>query len=92
LASRPKVLLLDEPSAGLAPSIVDDIFSQIRSLSDAGMTVLLVEQVAEQALRIGDHVSIINDGQVVASGAPDDFSHREELYAAYFGSALKAPR
>jgi branched-chain amino acid transport system ATP-binding protein len=85
LAARPRLLLLDEPSAGLAPSIVREVFQRLRQLSNEGMTILVVEQLAEQALMIADHVTVIDNGQVVASGAPDDFKDQSGLHEAYFG-------
>ena len=87
LASRPRVLLLDEPSAGLAPAIVKDVFARIRELSEQGMTILLVEQLAEQALAIADHVTVIDNGRVVAQGPPAQFHDQSGLKAAYFGDA-----
>jgi branched-chain amino acid transport system permease protein len=85
LASRPRVLLLDEPSAGLAPAIVREVFERVRQLSDHGMTILLVEQLAEQALLIADHVTVIDNGRVVATGAPQEFHDQRGLQEAYFG-------
>ena len=78
--------MLDEPSAGLAPAIVSDLFARIAGLRDNGLTILLVEQLAEQALQIADHVSVINDGTVIAGGMPAEFSDMGELQKAYFGS------
>jgi ABC-type branched-subunit amino acid transport system ATPase component len=88
LASRPRVLLLDEPSAGLAPSIVEEVFDRVRALADGGLTVVLVEQVADQALRIGDHLTVLDDGRVVASGAPTEFHDGTSLQEAYFGTTV----
>jgi branched-chain amino acid transport system permease protein len=87
LASRPKVLLLDEPSAGLAPAIVDDLFQRLRALTDEGLTVLLVEQLAEKALSIADHVTVLDAGRIIASGPVDEFNDRAALDAAYFGAS-----
>jgi branched-chain amino acid transport system ATP-binding protein len=87
LAARPLVLMLDEPSAGLAPAILDDLFARIRALADGGLAVVVVEQLAEQALDIADHVTVLLAGEVVASGPPDDFADRRSLQAAYFGVA-----
>jgi branched-chain amino acid transport system permease protein len=84
LASQPRILLLDEPSAGLAPSIVSEVFGQVRRLADEGLTVLLVEQLAQKALAIADHVTVLNNGRVVATGLPGDFDI-DELQEAYFG-------
>jgi len=87
LASRPKVLLLDEPSAGLAPAIVDDLFQRLRTLADEGLTVLLVEQLAEKALSIADHVTVLDAGKIITSGPVDEFNDRATLDAAYFGAS-----
>jgi branched-chain amino acid transport system ATP-binding protein len=88
LAAAPKLLLLDEPSAGLAPAIVAEVFDQIVRLRERGLTVLLVEQLAERALAVADHVTVINDGQVVRSGPPTAFRDGAELQAAYFGERV----
>jgi ABC-type branched-subunit amino acid transport system ATPase component/ABC-type branched-subunit amino acid transport system permease subunit len=85
LASRPKILLLDEPSAGLAPAIVDELFGRLRRLVDDGLTILLVEQLADKALAIADHVTVLDDGKVVAEGGPARFDEVEKLERAYFG-------
>ena len=83
LASRPKILLLDEPSAGLAPTIVDELFARLRTLADDGLTILLVEQLADKALAIADHVTVLDRGQVVTSGAAESFEDVTKLEAAY---------
>jgi branched-chain amino acid transport system ATP-binding protein len=85
LAARPKVLLLDEPSAGLAPAIVDELFARLRSLADDGLSILLVEQLAEKAVAIADHVTVIDGGRVVAQGDPAEFADSRKLEGAYFG-------
>jgi branched-chain amino acid transport system permease protein len=85
LAANPRVLLLDEPSAGLAPAIIDDLFARIRSLADDGLAVLLVEQLAERAVRVADHVTVLDGGKIVASGPPEDFSQRADLQKVYLG-------
>jgi branched-chain amino acid transport system permease protein len=85
IASRPKVLLLDEPSAGLAPTIVDELFARLRVFADEGLAIVLVEQLADKALAIADHVTLLDDGLVVASGNPEEFSENQKLRSAYFG-------
>ena len=85
LAARPRVLLLDEPSAGLAPAIVDELFGRLRHLADEGLSILLVEQLAEKALSIADHVTVMDGGKVIAHGGPEEFSEAEKLTKAYFG-------
>ncbi len=84
LASGPRVLLLDEPSSGLAPAVVGEVFASVRGLCDSGITILLVEQLADQALPIADHVTVINEGKIVATGPPERFVDLSELQAAYF--------
>jgi ABC-type branched-subunit amino acid transport system ATPase component/ABC-type branched-subunit amino acid transport system permease subunit len=86
LAARPKILLLDEPSAGLAPAIVDDLFARLRALADDGLSILLVEQLADKAIAIADHVTVLDRGRIVAAGSPDEFADPEKLKLAYFGA------
>ena len=85
LASRPKVLILDEPSAGLAPAIVDELFARLRVLADGGLTIVLVEQLVDKALKIADHVTVLEGGRVNVHGSVDEFKDVEKLATAYFG-------
>jgi branched-chain amino acid transport system ATP-binding protein len=85
LAARPKILLLDEPSAGLAPAIVNDLFARLRSLADEGLTIVLAEQLADKAIAIADHVTVLDSGRVIAHGGPQEFADAEKLQGAYFG-------
>jgi branched-chain amino acid transport system permease protein len=87
LASQPRILLLDEPSAGLAPSIVDDLFARVRKLAEQGLTVLLVEQLAQKAVAIADHVTVLDNGRVVATGPPSEFGDLDQLQDVYFKPA-----
>jgi branched-chain amino acid transport system permease protein len=87
LASQPRILLLDEPSAGLAPSIVDDLFTRVRKLAEQGLTVLLVEQLAQKAVAIADHVTVLDNGRVVATGPPSEFNDLDQLQDVYFNAA-----
>jgi branched-chain amino acid transport system ATP-binding protein len=92
LAGKPRVLLLDEPSAGLAPAIVEAVFARVAELRDSGLTILLVEQLAEQALAIADHVSVVDNGEIVRDGLPAEFADRARLEEAYFGvAAVEGP-
>ena len=84
LMSKPAILVLDEPSLGLAPKLVSEIFVKIRELREAGLTVLMVEQNAYAALRIADFGYVMQNGHVVKSGAPDQLLDLEELRKTYF--------
>jgi branched-chain amino acid transport system ATP-binding protein len=90
LMSDPKLLLLDEPSAGLAPLIVESIFDSIRVLTERGLTIVLAEQNAREALSVADHVAVLSSGRVVTSGEASRFNSDDEIIAGYFGGALSA--
>jgi branched-chain amino acid transport system ATP-binding protein len=86
LMSEPKLLLLDEPSLGLAPLIIADIFRSIRELRAAGLTILLVEQMANQALGVADRAYVLETGQVTLEGPGQDLLRDPKVRAAYLGS------
>ena len=85
LMAKPKVLLLDEPSLGLAPAIINDLFDALANLRDEGMTVLLVDQMAALALAIADRAYVIESGDIVAAGSPDEIRSDAALERAYLG-------
>lgn len=85
LMSRPKVLLLDEPSLGLAPLIVAQIFEIIQNLNKQGKTILLVEQNAHMALKIAHRAYVIETGKITMSGKGQDLLHNEDVRKAYLG-------
>ncbi|MFC0272964.1 ABC transporter ATP-binding protein [Metabacillus herbersteinensis] len=85
LLTKPKLLLLDEPSMGLAPLIVADIFKIIKEINQAGTTVLLVEQNARQALKIADYGYVLETGKVVASGKASELIKDPRIMEAYLG-------
>ena len=85
LMNEPKILLLDEPSLGLAPKIVSQIFEIIQKLKDEKRTILLVEQNATQALRLSDYAYLLNNGHIVAEGNPEALGGREDLMAELTG-------
>lgn len=85
LMSRPQVLLLDEPSMGLSPLMVDKIFEVVREVSAQGVTVLLVEQNASRALQIADRAYVMESGLITLSGAARDLLHDPKVREAYLG-------
>lgn len=85
ILSKPKLLLLDEPSMGLAPLIVADIFKIIKEINEAGTTVLLVEQNARQALRISDYGYVLETGKIVAEGSSQELLNDPRIMEAYLG-------
>jgi branched-chain amino acid transport system ATP-binding protein len=88
LMAKPKVLLLDEPSMGLAPMLVQQIFSIIQEINQRGTTVLLVEQNAQQALQIAHRAYVLETGRIVKSAAAADLLDDPEVRAAYLGGDL----
>ncbi len=85
LMSNPKLLMLDEPSMGLAPILVEQIFDIIQSLHKAGTTILLVEQDAQMALSVADRGYVLETGKVVATGTGQDLLEDESVKKAYLG-------
>ena len=85
LMGRPRLLLLDEPSLGLAPFLVRDIFAIIRDINKQGTTILLVEQNAHMALQAANHGYVIETGSVVMSAPAAELLNNEEVKKAYLG-------
>lgn len=85
LMSNPKLLLLDEPSLGIAPLVRNEIFNTITELNSQGMTIILVEQEAEIALEVCDKAYVLEMGRVAFSGSSDEFQNVEEIRRAYLG-------
>ncbi|MDL2205694.1 ABC transporter ATP-binding protein [Eubacteriales bacterium OttesenSCG-928-N13] len=86
MMSRPKLLMLDEPSMGLSPILVQEIFSIIREVSKQGVTILLVEQNARMALSIADRAYVMETGSIVLEGSAKELLGNEEVKKAYLGS------
>jgi branched-chain amino acid transport system ATP-binding protein len=89
LMARPKLLLLDEPSMGLAPLIVKDIMKTISSLRDSGVTILMVEQNARASLKISDRGYVLETGRVVLQGSSQDLLNDNDVKRAYLGKDYK---
>ncbi len=86
LMARPKLLMLDEPSMGLAPLIVNDVFRIIREINEDGMTILLVEQNANKALQVADYAYVLDRGQLVTEGQAADLRNDPAIVEAYLGA------
>ncbi|RLB88741.1 MAG: branched-chain amino acid ABC transporter ATP-binding protein, partial [Deltaproteobacteria bacterium] len=89
LMARPKLLLLDEPSMGLAPLIVRDIMNTTSALRDKGVTILMVEQNARAALRISDRGYVLETGRVILQGSSEEILNDNEVKRAYLGKDYK---
>jgi branched-chain amino acid transport system ATP-binding protein len=85
LMARPRLLLLDEPSLGLSPRIVSDMFAAIRRINADGMSVLLVEQNVTMAMEVSQRAYVLEEGRIVAEGVPDELLARPEIQRAYLG-------
>lgn len=88
LMSRPKLIMMDEPSLGLAPIIVKELFGIIKKINEEGMTVLLIEQNANAALKIADVGYIMETGRITLSGSGQELLANDEIKKAYLGEAL----
>lgn len=86
LMSEPRLLLLDEPSLGLAPLIIKDIFTAIRQLRESGLTILLVEQMAKQALGVADRAYVLETGCITLEGSGRELLNNPKVKAAYLGT------
>jgi branched-chain amino acid transport system ATP-binding protein len=85
LVARPRLLLMDEPSLGLAPKLVTQIFQTLRELKQEGKTILLVEQNARQALQVADHAYVMERGRIVLSGSGESLLNTPEVQKTYLG-------
>jgi branched-chain amino acid transport system ATP-binding protein len=85
LMSKPRIILMDEPSMGLSPIFVEEIFSIIREISSEGTTVLLVEQNAKKALEIANRAYVLETGNIVLSGDAHELMNNDSIKKAYLG-------
>jgi branched-chain amino acid transport system ATP-binding protein len=90
LMSRPRVLLLDEPSMGLAPLLVKRLFATLRRLQEGGLAILLVEQNTRLAMSVGHRIFVLSSGRIVAGGRPEELQGSEALREAYLGGVPTA--
>ena len=89
MMARPKLIMMDEPSLGLAPLIVQGIFDIIRTINKAGITVLLIEQNANMALKVADYAYVMQTGEITLSGTGAELLENEEVKEAYLGKRKK---
>ena len=87
LMSRPRLLLLDEPSMGLAPIMVESVFEAIKQIADSGVTILLVEQNARLALRISRRAYVLQNGEMAMSGPSEELMQSDLIKDAYLGTS-----
>ncbi len=92
LLSRPRLLLLDEPSLGLAPSVVEDVWRTLRLIRARGVTILLVEQRAQITVQLADRSYVMNNGQLRAELSPQEADDMEKITTAYFGATAEERR
>jgi branched-chain amino acid transport system ATP-binding protein len=85
LMSRPRILMLDEPSLGLAPLLVDEVFDTIRKLKEEGMTILLVEQNVREALDLADRGYVLQTGRIVGQGSGQELLESDMFREAFLG-------
>lgn len=89
IMARPKLLLLDEPSMGLAPLVVQEIFEVIQKIAKSGTTIMLVEQNAKKALSIADYAYVMETGQIVLEGPAHEVAADPRVLDAYLGGSKK---
>lgn len=89
IMARPKLLLLDEPSMGLAPLVVQEIFEVIQKVAKTGTTIMLVEQNAKKALSIADYAYVMETGQIVLEGPANEVANDPRVLDAYLGGSKK---
>lgn len=85
MMARPELLLLDEPSLGIAPKLVQQIFAAIRRIAEAGVTILLVEQNTRLALQVSHRAYVLRTGEIALSGSSAELAANQEVQAAYLG-------
>ncbi len=85
LMSKPKLCLIDEPSSGLAPIVVEDVFQMIKKLRSQGISIFLIEQNVEQTLEIADRGYVIENGRIVLEGRSEELTQNEQIRKAYLG-------
>jgi branched-chain amino acid transport system ATP-binding protein len=88
----PRLLLLDEPSLGLAPTVVEDVWATLRAIRARGVTILLVEQRAQITVALADRSYVMNNGEIRAQLSPEEAGDMEKITTAYFGAGAEEKR
>jgi branched-chain amino acid transport system ATP-binding protein len=91
LMGQPELIMFDEPSLGLAPSLVQELFRTIRALNQRGLTVILVEQNVAVSLKLANRAYVLEDGRIVMSGTGDALLHDDRVRQAYLGIDTPLP-
>ena len=91
ILQRPSLLMIDEPSLGLAPLVIDQVYESLRLLNQRGLTLLIVEQSTARIMDLASRVYVMRNGNVVLEGTPDQLADGRALDAAYFGFASESP-
>jgi branched-chain amino acid transport system ATP-binding protein len=91
LVRKPSLVMLDEPSVGLAPLLVEDVFRTLATIRSQGVAVLLVEQVVERALLFADYAYLMQNGRIAAAGTPDELAPTDVVRRAYLGDSVSMP-
>jgi branched-chain amino acid transport system ATP-binding protein len=86
MMTRPRLMLIDEPSLGLAPKIVDEVYELLRRICDGGMTILVNEQSSRRIMKFADHILVLRDGKIQLRGSPASLGQGQALHDAYFGA------
>jgi len=90
LMAKPKILLLDEPSLGLSPAMIGELYDALAVLRDEGVTILLVDQMANLALQVADRAYVLETGTIVKTGSAAQLREDKDLAAAYLGEGVSA--
>ena len=85
LMLKPTILIIDEPSLGLSPKLIQDTFNIIKEINNSGVTILLVEQNVEQTIKISDYCYLLSNNKIIVQGSGEDISKNSEMQKAYFG-------
>ena len=90
IATKPKLLLLDEPVGGLNPAEVDEMMSQVKKIRDSGITIFIIEHVMKAVMSVSDRIAVLHHGEKIAEGSPKEISSNRDVITAYLGEEYLA--